>query len=558
MFVSALTCVHAPSLWKSAYRWGVCLGVEQRVPANRCVLLCAGFPVVQACECVLPFPVSARFRADFVCVRDAARASAGPHVAVKLCTQAAGVAAPTPCLERTVATGSSETLEWDCLVHVMHTWAVACGVARPLPAVPKAPPAPAPQEVTGDAAWLALVESASQNPHAAAESVALGLPVLASTAVGATGATAASSVQLDLRCTTVEGMSPMLATLLGALHAVCEDCKLRAGMWGSSGLGRLLRLVSALAWALDRKDYVCAYLRVCGRVRPAFAPTAGTSATRARAPARSLPPPLSILGWCTRLCGAAPDTLAVAARLPAGVLTHTSSPTRTTALVVRLYQLLHAPGASRAQAAATVVLELAQAGVTAAGLEGMLPFGVALPLLDAVRSCRQQPPMNWPVAAYELVGRPDLARMRGGKVAAASQLGDIAAAAAVGAAGGDGSAAVGTGGGGGGGASADTATGTSDANGSSRADDPGVEYSAVGGDRCASHTHTPVLSPQTAVWPACSMLKPLDCALAVTGGCMKCAACFGPARHSCVACLLRLAGHPVPRTPHRLQHSKRP
>lgn len=350
----------------------------------------------------------------------------------------------------------------------------------------------------------------------------------------------------------------MLATLLGALHAVCEDCKLRAGMWGSSGLGRLLRLVSALAWALDRKDYVCAYLRVCGRVRPAFAPTAGTSATRARAPARSLPPPLSILGWCTRLCGAAPDTLAVAARLPAGVLTHTSSPTRTTALVVRLYQLLHAPGASRAQAAATVVLELAQAGVTAAGLEGMLPFGVALPLLDAVRSCRQQPPMNWPVAAYELVGRPDLARMRGGKVAAASQLGDIAAAAAVGAAGGDGSAAVGTGGGGGGGASADTATGTSDANGSSRADDPGVEYSAVGGDRCASHTHTPVLSPQTAVWPACSMLKPLDCALAVTGGCMKCAACFGPARHSCVACLLRLAGHPVPRTPHRLQHSKRP
>jgi anaphase-promoting complex subunit 1 len=34
-----------------------------------------------------------------------------------------------------------------------------------------------------------------------------------------------------------------------------------------------------------------------------------------------------------------------------------------------------------------------------------LPFGVALPLREALRSSRHSPPSNWPTAAYHLIGR---------------------------------------------------------------------------------------------------------------------------------------------------------
>lgn len=38
-----------------------------------------------------------------------------------------------------------------------------------------------------------------------------------------------------------------------------------------------------------------------------------------------------------------------------------------------------------------------------------LPLGISLPLQDALHSCRARPPDGWPVEAYRLVGRIDLA-----------------------------------------------------------------------------------------------------------------------------------------------------
>lgn len=41
-----------------------------------------------------------------------------------------------------------------------------------------------------------------------------------------------------------------------------------------------------------------------------------------------------------------------------------------------------------------------------------VPFGKALPLREALRSCRSSPPGDWPPPAYALVGRPDIAQRR--------------------------------------------------------------------------------------------------------------------------------------------------
>ncbi len=58
-----------------------------------------------------------------------------------------------------------------------------------------------------------------------------------------------------------------------------------------------------------------------------------------------------------------------------------------------------------------LVLALVEEGWTSQDIDS-LPVGLALPLRDALRSCRIAPPRHWPRAAYELVGRHDLARMR--------------------------------------------------------------------------------------------------------------------------------------------------
>ncbi|XP_075104821.1 anaphase-promoting complex subunit 1-like isoform X3 [Nicotiana tabacum] len=42
----------------------------------------------------------------------------------------------------------------------------------------------------------------------------------------------------------------------------------------------------------------------------------------------------------------------------------------------------------------------------------LLPAGVSLPLRDALDKCRESPPMDWPAAAYVLLGREDLAFSR--------------------------------------------------------------------------------------------------------------------------------------------------
>lgn len=48
-------------------------------------------------------------------------------------------------------------------------------------------------------------------------------------------------------------------------------------------------------------------------------------------------------------------------------------------------------------------------GFTLRDLES-LPFGVALPIRDAIYHCRQQPASDWPEAVCLLIGRQDLSK----------------------------------------------------------------------------------------------------------------------------------------------------
>ena len=51
-------------------------------------------------------------------------------------------------------------------------------------------------------------------------------------------------------------------------------------------------------------------------------------------------------------------------------------------------------------------------GMTCLDLQS-LPVGVALPLLDMIRCCREAPPTTLPLAAYDLIGREDVAQILG-------------------------------------------------------------------------------------------------------------------------------------------------
>jgi hypothetical protein len=58
----------------------------------------------------------------------------------------------------------------------------------------------------------------------------------------------------------------------------------------------------------------------------------------------------------------------------------------------------------------TVVARMVADGFTRERLQ-TLPFGVSLPLQQALRDCRAHPPGSWPAAAHALVGRDDLAAL---------------------------------------------------------------------------------------------------------------------------------------------------
>lgn len=52
-----------------------------------------------------------------------------------------------------------------------------------------------------------------------------------------------------------------------------------------------------------------------------------------------------------------------------------------------------------------MIFEMVKFGFTSKDIES-LPFGIALPLREAIRKCKENPPEDWPEAAYILIGMP--------------------------------------------------------------------------------------------------------------------------------------------------------
>jgi anaphase-promoting complex subunit 1 len=77
----------------------------------------------------------------------------------------------------------------------------------------------------------------------------------------------------------------------------------------------------------------------------------------------------------------------------------------------KLYTLLINPSDAPIQRRAeSAVLELLN-GEEGGGMEFLerLPLGMAAPLREAMRTCQQAPPENWPANVYKAIGRNDLA-----------------------------------------------------------------------------------------------------------------------------------------------------
>lgn len=67
------------------------------------------------------------------------------------------------------------------------------------------------------------------------------------------------------------------------------------------------------------------------------------------------------------------------------------------------------PGSTRERAQKTV-LKILERGVSLADIN-RFPLSIASPLLEAIRTVQNSPPPEWPLDAYVLIGRNDLAKM---------------------------------------------------------------------------------------------------------------------------------------------------
>lgn len=78
-------------------------------------------------------------------------------------------------------------------------------------------------------------------------------------------------------------------------------------------------------------------------------------------------------------------------------------------LLTRVYMCLADEKVKETQKRADNALQMMIKAGLGIGFISNLPLGVAAPLREAARTCQLSPPAEWPVSAYKLIGRNDLA-----------------------------------------------------------------------------------------------------------------------------------------------------
>ncbi|BGP35109.1 Anaphase-promoting complex subunit 1 [Rhodotorula toruloides] len=204
------------------------------------------------------------------------------------------------------------------------------------------------------------------------------------------------------------------ATLL-TLHLVVQNVRLSARR--RKDVIRLGGLVARLASAAGLLGWVDYYRRLLGAALEPVQVAPGRTASRLTSTPPDLLAHLAALFRSKSPPTTNFDLASVAdsfSLIPSGFYGSTSVPNRLTSAIIRLYAILSDGSAGRPppRIHSAVRYMLDELRWTVEDLDG-LTFAVVLPLREAIRSCQLDPPDNWPVEAYNLIRRTDLARQHG-------------------------------------------------------------------------------------------------------------------------------------------------
>lgn len=219
-------------------------------------------------------------------------------------------------------------------------------------------------------------------------------------------------------------------TVLLALHLLAEDLKLQSGRMGDCLI--MLAVVKSLAAGLGLRHWVDEYRRVTGGADDlnemgTFHPCYHLALTVIASPLADSSLPLGPINIGRILAATLlspndvshPHTPAFHARYHYGHSNFygdvASTSYSTTRGLLSLYSrlALSVPDSTSSSRARSVVLQMHALGWTRETLR-RLAVGVAVPLWEAIRLCQLEAPEGWPVPAYELIRRNDLARQVGG------------------------------------------------------------------------------------------------------------------------------------------------
>lgn len=206
-----------------------------------------------------------------------------------------------------------------------------------------------------------------------------------------------------------------LRHVLRALHFIYEDQKLSALTANASE--RLARLNLRLARTTGAVNFIDHYRRDYGSLEMFGEVGLLPTVTVDHGPAPSLMSYLAQLaGGDLKTRGSyellTPDELSKTQPLSLVASWRGQSPALTSARIVKYYNCLfgeekeHVGYLERAEA---VLCAMVDDDFSVVDLES-LPFGVALPLEDALYACRQHPKTSWSFGAFVLIGREDLFR----------------------------------------------------------------------------------------------------------------------------------------------------
>ncbi|GMH71404.1 hypothetical protein TL16_g05640 [Triparma laevis f. inornata] len=229
----------------------------------------------------------------------------------------------------------------------------------------------------------------------------------------------------------VPAAKEQISTIFDTLHLVYEDSKLSLNRWGwLAPLSELLQFFAVSCKGKDAEDFVKHYRLDKPYDEQSSPPPTASSTPLPRSSLTTFQTPPSIMGW---LFSCVTEPSAASRVFPA------IPPCDTSRRICRLYCIIFDSqnsdllsgfsedihemqvdgdnnNSSNTQSpvyspSERVVLALLDERMSLDDLHNVPP-GVVVPILEAIHETRQNPPSDWPAAAYHLIGREDMSKMQ--------------------------------------------------------------------------------------------------------------------------------------------------